>query len=96
MVPLAPDKRIIGHRIGPPGKVPHVQFSVAAGAEGRRDHGRDLFRAACTQASRRDGHTSVTGRDKQDAAGHGTPGQTDVYNHELDVCDPAGTHTKAG
>lgn len=40
--------------------------------------------------------TKGTRRDKQDAAGHKTPGQTDIYNHELDVYDPAGTGTKAG
>lgn len=40
--------------------------------------------------------TLGTRRDKQDAAGHKTPSQTDVYNHELDVYDPAGTGKKAG
>lgn len=29
-------------------------------------------------------------RDKQDAAGHKTPGQTDDYNHDFDVYEPAG------
>ena len=40
--------------------------------------------------------TSGTRRDKQDAAGHKTPSQTDIYNHELDGYAPAGTGTKAG
>lgn len=40
--------------------------------------------------------TAGTRRDKQDAAGHKTASQTDVYNHELDVYDPAGTSKKAG
>lgn len=35
-------------------------------------------------------------RDKQDAAGHKTPGQTDTYNHDYDVYAPAGSDTKAG
>lgn len=32
-----------------------------------------------------------TRRDKQDAAGHKTPGQTDIYNHQLDAYPAAGT-----
>lgn len=40
--------------------------------------------------------TGGTRRDKQDAAGHKTPSQTDVYNHELDVYDAAETGKKAG
>ncbi|MGN6313216.1 MAG: site-specific integrase [Rhodanobacteraceae bacterium] len=35
-------------------------------------------------------------RDKQDAAGHKTPSQTDDYNHDFDVYEPAGTGSKAG
>lgn len=35
-------------------------------------------------------------RDKQDAAGHKTPSQTDTYNHDYDVYESAGTGTKAG
>ena len=33
-------------------------------------------------------------RDKQDAAGHRSPSMTDVYNHALDVYDPAGNVSK--
>jgi len=40
--------------------------------------------------------TPGTRRDKQDAAGHKSPAMTDVYNHELDAYDPAGTGTTAG
>ena len=35
-------------------------------------------------------------REKQDAAGHKTPAQTDAYNHDFDVYAPAGSGTKAG
>lgn len=35
-------------------------------------------------------------REKQDAAGHKTPSQTDTYNHDFDVYAPAGSDTKAG
>lgn len=35
-------------------------------------------------------------RDKQDAAGHKTPSQTDDYNHDYDVYEPAGSSTKVG
>lgn len=34
-------------------------------------------------------------RDKQDAAGHKTPSQTDDYNHDFDVYEPAGSTQKA-
>ncbi len=35
--------------------------------------------------------TPGTRREKQDAAGHKTASQTDVYNHEPDAYGPAGT-----
>lgn len=38
--------------------------------------------------------TPGTRRDKQDAAGHRSPSMTDVYNHALDVYDPAGNVSK--
>lgn len=38
--------------------------------------------------------TAGTRRDKQDAAGHRSPTMTDVYNHTLDVYDPAGNVSK--
>lgn len=38
--------------------------------------------------------TPGTRRDKQDAAGHRSPTMTDVYNHALDVYDPAGNVSK--
>lgn len=38
--------------------------------------------------------TAGTRRDKQDAAGHRSATMTDVYNHALDVYDPAGNVSK--
>jgi len=38
--------------------------------------------------------TPGTRRDNQDAAGHRSPTMTDVYNHALDVYDPAGNVSK--
>jgi len=66
-----------------------------AGDQGRCHHGQNAIRSPRAQTSRGDGHPGNPARQAGRCRAQVTA-MTDLYNHELDAYDPAGTDKKAG
>lgn len=97
-VPLAPDKRTLlvtesGHAVGRSTLNSAWQRAMQQALKAGVLTAETRFGLHATK-HRGVTDTPGTRRDKQDAAGHRSPSMTDVYNHALDVYDPAGNVSK--